>query len=33
MRYLFDRKKPFVRAPIIGPEILNEKLKAKTGKN
>lgn len=33
MRYLFDRKKPFVRAPIIGPEALNEKVKEKTGKN
>ena len=33
MRYLFDREKPFVRAPIIGPEILSEKVKAKTGKN
>ena len=32
MRYLFDRKKPYVRAPIIGPVILNEKVKAKTGK-
>lgn len=32
MRYLFDRTKPFVRAPIIGPEVLNEKVKAKTGK-
>jgi GNAT superfamily N-acetyltransferase len=33
MRYLFDRSKPFVRAPIIGPEILNEKLKERMGKN
>ena len=33
MRYLFDRKKPFKRAPIIGPEALNEKVKAKTRKN
>ena len=33
MRYLFDRTKPFVRAPIIGPEALNEKVKAKTGEN
>ena len=32
MRYLFDRNKPFVRAPIIGPEVLNEKVKVKTGK-
>lgn len=33
MRYLFDREKPFVRAPIIGPEVLNKKVKAKTDKN
>lgn len=33
MRYLFDRSKPFTRAPIIGPESLNEKVKAKTSKN
>jgi hypothetical protein len=33
MRYLFDRTKPFARAPIIGPEALNEKVKAITGKN
>jgi hypothetical protein len=33
MRYIFDRRKPFVRAPIIGPDSLNEKVKAKTGKN
>jgi len=33
MRYLFDREKPFVRAPIIGPEALNEKVKVLTGKN
>ncbi|HKI88329.1 MAG TPA: hypothetical protein VKA38_04820 [Draconibacterium sp.] len=33
LRYLFNREKPFVRAPIIGPESLNEKVKAKTGKN
>lgn len=33
MRYLFDRSKPFSRAPIIGPEILSEKLKSKTDKN
>ena len=32
MRYLFDREKPFLRAPIIGPESLNEKVKKKTGK-
>jgi hypothetical protein len=33
MRYLFDRSKPFVRAPTIGPEALNEKVKTKTAKN
>lgn len=33
MRYLFEREKPFVRAPIIGPEVLNKKVKAKTDKN
>jgi hypothetical protein len=33
MRYLFDGEKPFVRAPIIGPESLNEKVKTITGKN
>ena len=33
MRYLFDRNKPFQRAPIIGSESLNEKVKAKTAKN
>lgn len=33
MRYLFDRGKPFRRAHIIGPDVLNEKVKAKTGKN
>ncbi len=30
MRYLFDRDRPFLRAPVIGPESLNEKVKAKT---
>jgi hypothetical protein len=33
MRYLFDRTKPFSRAPIIGSDALNEKVKTKTGKN
>jgi hypothetical protein len=33
MRYLFDRKKEFTRAPILGSEILYEKVKVKTGKN
>jgi hypothetical protein len=32
MRYIFDREKPFVRAPIIGSEVLYEKVKAKTDK-
>jgi hypothetical protein len=33
MRYLFDRSVPFKRAPIIGSEALNEKVKAKIKKN
>lgn len=33
MRYLFDRKKTFTRAPIIGSEALNEKVKSKISKN
>lgn len=32
MRYLFNRNITFVRAPIIGPDSLNEKVKHKTGK-
>jgi hypothetical protein len=32
MRYLFDREKPFVRAPVIGPDSLSKKVKRKTEK-